>query len=49
MMRDAALIIGIVILCLFYCGEPDLHDAAISNLMNNECNANYITDGDHNG
>jgi len=35
-MADAIVIIAIVILTLAFCGEPDLHDAAINYLMNNE-------------
>jgi len=32
-MADAALIIGIVLLIIFFGGEPDLHDALMHYLM----------------
>lgn len=36
-MEDAVAIIAITLLCLAFCGEPDLQDAAISHLMKQEC------------
>jgi len=32
-MADAALILGIVLLIIFFGGEPDLHDALMHYLM----------------
>jgi hypothetical protein len=40
-MSDSVLIIVILILCLAFCGEPDLHDAALSHVMKeNQCEVN---------
>lgn len=37
-LSEGFIVLAVIILCIFYSGEPDLHDALICNLTNSvEC------------